>query len=226
MKRIIAIGGGQIEDKETFFIDQEIVSAANKKRPRLLFIPTASNDSEEYTNSIEEIYGKELGCEVETLYLVKGNTPADRARERILNSDIIYVGGGNTEQMLKVWRQYSVDKAMVEAYERGIVLSGLSAGAICWFSTGLGLVNGLYGPHYNMKKMKESFNQLIYSSKTIGIAVEDNCAIDIRDDQYKIIKSKESAKAYRLKRVVNEFIRDELTNTKDYQSINKLLREN
>lgn len=242
MKRIIAIGGGEIKDNETILIDQRVVFAANKKNPKLLFIPTASGEPQGYVNSIQKVYGEQLGCEVKALLLLEGSTSVDEARKMILKSDIIYVGGGNTKRMLEVWKEYSIDEALKEAYARGIVLSGLSAGSICWFNSGhsdsityetgvkspyiqikgLGLIKGLHCPHYNEEDRAEEFEKMVAQTDEIGIAIENNCAIDFCEDEYKIIKSDESAKAFKIYRQGEEIIYRELTNTCEYKKVSEL----
>jgi peptidase E len=93
----------------------------------------------------------------------------ERVREKIFSTDVIYVGGGNTPHMMRIWRRRGVDRLLLSAYKRGTVLSGISAGAICWFESGhsdsmsfynprkweyinvkgLGLIKGIHCPHYN-----------------------------------------------------------------------------
>lgn len=242
MRRIIAIGGGEIRCNETLEIDKEIVSSTQRERPKLLFIPTASNEAQGYIERIEELYGKKLGCHVNTLYLIDSNTTKELARRMILDSDIVYVGGGNTKNMLKVWGKYSVNIVLKEAYKKGVILSGLSAGSICWFESGhsdsctyengvespfvrlkaLGLIQGIHCPHYNEEGRREDFKRMIYSSGEIGIAIENKCAIEFLDDKYRIIKSDEGAKAYKVFRHKDEIIEKELINTNEYEFINAL----
>ena len=136
MGKIVAIGGGELKDLDTLSIDREIVSLTGKKHPTALFIPTASGDAEGYWKTFQGIYGGMLGCKPEVLYLIKENPVKREIEEKILGADLIYVGGGNTMKMLKAWRKKGVDKLLKKAYGQGIVLSGLSAGAICWFAYG------------------------------------------------------------------------------------------
>lgn len=215
-KIIIAIGGGEIKDLETLPIDKEIVKLANKKRPKALFIPTASNDSVEYFNTFKKVYGEILECKTEVLYLIKENPSQKEIREKILNSNIIYVGGGNTKEMIRIWTEKRVDKFLKKAYERGIILSGLSAGAICWFKygcsdsprfsnkkdksliriKGLGLIKATLSPHHIREKNRDKgLDKIMKKTKGIGIALDDNCAIEIIDKRYRIINSKKEAGA-------------------------------
>src|SRR3989344_1314715 len=179
MLRIIAIGGGEIGRPgfpvETTKIDQEIVRLSGKKHPRLLFIPTASSDSQTYLDTVQKHFGQRLGCIITNLLLIKEKPSIKIIRSKILNTDIIYVGGGNTDKMLKIWRRYGIDKIIKQAYRKNIILSGLSAGAICWFKfgstdskssdrsdsytklKGLGLVSLTLSPHH-IREKKRSLN--------------------------------------------------------------------
>ncbi len=178
MQKIVAIGGGEIGRPgfpvETTSIDKEIIFLSGKKRPKLLFIPTASSDSESYFEVVKQHFGKRLGCETDVLYLIKNRQQKNEIEKKILGSDIIYVGGGNTLKMMKIWRKLGVDKMLLKARNKGIVLSGVSAGAICWFSfglsdsllfsnknapmirvRGLNFVQHLFCPHYNFEKKRK-----------------------------------------------------------------------
>ncbi|MGH9703455.1 MAG: Type 1 glutamine amidotransferase-like domain-containing protein, partial [Candidatus Acidiferrales bacterium] len=166
---IVAIGGGNISTRGTAVIDREIIRFSGKKLPRLLFVPTASSDSEIYCEHIHEYFGKFLKCKTDVLRLIADHPSNGQIRKKILSADIIYVGGGNTLKMMRLWRRLGVDNFLRRAYRKGIVLSGISAGAICWFDSGhsdsmsfynprkweyinvkgLGLVKGIHCPHYN-----------------------------------------------------------------------------
>ena len=127
MGKIIAIGGGEIGRPgykiETEIIDKEIIKLSGMKKPKFLFIPTASSDSQGYIKVVEKYFGDRLGCKVDILLL---NKDVDRSEieDKILNSNIIYVGGGNTLKMMKTWRKKGVDKILHKAYKKGIILFG------------------------------------------------------------------------------------------------------
>src|SRR4030043_680356 len=139
--KIVAIGGGEIGRPgypiETTKIDKEIISLTGEKYPRLLFIPTASSDSESYFEVVQKYFGKKLGCKTDILCLIKDKLNKIQIAEKIFNSDIIYVGGGNTANTMRVWKKNELDKILKKAGKKGIILSGLSAGSICWFKYGL-----------------------------------------------------------------------------------------
>ena len=169
MGKLVAIGGGEMAERETLAIDREIVSLTGKDRPNALFIPTASGDSPEYWQSFREVYGQELGCETDVLYLLGVSPTTEELERMILSVDLVYVGGGNTLKMMRRWRKLGVDRVLNEAYRKGVVLSGLNAGCICWFSwghsdsmafyrsdswryirvRGMGLIDALVCPHFD-----------------------------------------------------------------------------
>jgi len=246
MGKIVAIGGGEIGrpgySVETTKIDKEIIKLSGKKHPKLLFLPTASEDSESYFKVVKKHFGKNLECKVDVLYLIKEKYNKKKIENKILNSDIIYVGGGNTEKMLKVWKKFGVDNILKKAYERNKpVLSGVSAGAICWFrygnsdsrlkSTGkmikikgLNFINSLYCPHYNAeRKRKYSIKKMMKTTPEIGIAVDNCCAIEIVDDNYRILSSKKNANAYKIYWDKGKFYQKKIKKNKEYSPIQHLL---
>jgi len=239
MGKIVAIGGGELRLNETIQIDKYIVDFSETSNPRLLFIPTASGDSQAYIETVKRIYGEQLGCIVDTLLLTGSGITENEIKQKILFSDIIYVGGGNTMRMMEIWRENKVDKCLKEAYENNIVLSGLSAGSICWFqkghsecrnpdgcldytqAPGIGLISAIHCPHYN-ERGREEFDDMMEKEEIPGIAIENNCAIVIKDDMYKIIKADSSSKAYLLKNHDGEVLKRELT-SQNFTSLSDIL---
>jgi dipeptidase E len=215
MSTIVAIGGGELKDLDTLLIDRAIVKLVHKKHPKALFIPTASNNSVGYYETFQNVYGAKLGCETDALYLIKEKLSKKEIEHKILSADIIYVGGGNTLRMLRIWRKYGVDVLLHKAYDQGIILSGLSAGAICWFRYGssdsrrfmkngeqseylmrvsaLGLVPLTLSPHHiREKKLRESgMKEIMKRTPGVALALDDNSAILIQDDRYEVLKSKQ-----------------------------------
>ncbi|MEK7586206.1 MAG: Type 1 glutamine amidotransferase-like domain-containing protein [Patescibacteria group bacterium] len=249
MRRIIAIGGGEIgrpgTSIETLFIDKETIKLTGKKNPKLLFIPTASSDSSSYAKVVSGYFGDKLGCKVSTLYLINKKHTNKELRRKILNTDIIYVGGGNTKKMLLVWKKNNLYKILQEAYNKGVVLSGLSAGAICWFKygnsdsmsfykknspyirvSGLNLVNMLLCPHYDIEKGRRlSLKKMMSKTSGTAIALENCSAIEIIDDQYRIISSKKKANAYKAFWLNGKYINKALTKTQKFKPIDELFRK-
>jgi dipeptidase E len=103
--KIVAIGGGEMKLGETTEIDREIIRLTGKTYPRLLFLPTASNDAVTYYDSVKQHFGKELGCQTDVLYLINDTPSLKEIEKKILGADAVYVGGGNTEKMMRVWRK-------------------------------------------------------------------------------------------------------------------------
>jgi dipeptidase E len=246
-KTIVAIGGGDIRTRGTAAIDREIIRLSNKKNPKLLFIPTASSDSEIYWKHVQDYFGKFLECKTDVLFLIKEQPSKEQIRSKILSADIIYVGGGNTLLMMRLWRRLGVDKLLVSAYENGTVLSGISAGSICWFDSGhsdsmsfyhpqkwkyinvkgLGLINGIHCPHYNGMTRgiprRKHFRDMIRKTGGIGIAIENNCAIEFLDGRlYRVIRSKSYSRAYRVYKNGGEVIAEQIRQQKQLASVDSL----
>ncbi len=148
--------------------------------------------------------------------------------------------------MMTIWRKIGFDKVLKKAYEKGIVLSGLSAGSICWFKygnsdsrkftsnskqlikvTGLGLIDALHCPHYDTEKHRQSDlkRMMKTTSKLISIAIDDCCAIEIIDNQYKIIKSKKSAKAYKIFWKKGKYFKEEIISKNEFEDLIKILKK-
>src|SRR3989344_4848248 len=117
-------------------IDREIIRLTGKKRPRVLFIPTASSDSDGYFETVQKHFGRRLGCKVDALRVINEKLPRAEIERKVMSSDIVYVGGGNTLKMIRAWKSCGLDTILKKAWNKGIVLSGLSAGSICWFRSG------------------------------------------------------------------------------------------
>jgi dipeptidase E len=227
MSSIIAIGGGSIDSGETLPIDREIVEEAGKDEPKALFLPTASEDSSGYIEAFHETYENRLGCEVDVLNLTKKNYTEEEIKEKITDSDFVYVGGGNTKEMLEVWREKNVDTYLKQAYNTGTTMSGLSAGAICWFESGhsdsesyeeddnwdfikvegLNLIkNVIFCPHYHQENREASFEEMMYDNPEMtGLVVDNNAAVKVKGENLKVLKSKEEGKAYITEIVEGEF---------------------
>ncbi|VVB77582.1 Peptidase E [uncultured archaeon] len=247
MGKIIAIGGGELKDLDTFSIDSEIVKLTGKKNPKALFIPTASSDAEGYCETFRQIYGDKLGCNIDVLKLVNETPSKEEIKGKILGSDLIYVGGGNTKTMLEIWKKYGVDKLLSQAYEKGIVLSGLSAGAICWFKygcsdsprfndpkdksviriNGLGIVNLTLSPHHIREEYRDQgLVKIMKTTPGVGIGLDDNCALEIVDGTYRFIRSKENVGAKKVFYKNDKPICNKVEAGNDFFPINNLIKKN
>jgi dipeptidase E len=248
-RTIVAIGGGEIRTRGTVAIDREIIRLSHKKNPRLLFIPTASSDSERYWKHVQEYFGKFLKCRTDVLFLIREQPSKEQIRRKISMADIIYVGGGNTLMMMRLWRHLGVDNLLVSAYENGTVLSGISAGSICWFDSGhsdsmsfynprkwkyinvrgLELIKAIHCPHYNGMTRgvprRKHFRDMIRKTGGIGIALENNCAIEFIDSRlYKVISSKSNARAYRVYKSGGEVVAEQIRQEQQLAPVKSLIR--
>lgn len=223
MKRIVLIGGGDIGRGNTLYetkeIDEEIIKMTNKENPNFLFIGLASSYSDSYYDTIKKIY-KELGCN--TSYLKKKNiiNNPDITKNKILNADIIYIGGGDSIKLINEIKEYKIDTLLEEALNKKTVLVGISAGAILLskegfsdslilrgesdkysFLEGLNLVNINICPHYSLEKsiqLKEQINNReIY-------CLENSTALKIEDDSITIIKANPNNNIYLISKTKEE----------------------
>ena len=198
-KYIIAIGGGEIKNKTTLKIDEFVANLAKthagEKRANALFFGTASHDSMPYFNSFRKTYTSVFDIKAEVGLLVYGEMDMQKITDKIAAADCIYVGGGDTVFMLDLWKEKGVDKLLIDAYNQGKIICGLSAGAICWFSDmytdyeimrrqsssyslhkGLGIIGGLITPHFDERE--KDFTEIFVKSEfDSAYAVENDAAI-------------------------------------------------
>lgn len=210
-KQIICMGGGgfSMEPKNPL-LDLYILGQSPKKKPRVCFVGTASGDSLGYIDRFLKSF-KKLNCEPSYLSLFK--PPKGNLESFVLEKDIIYVGGGNTRNLLLLWKEWGLDRILKKAWERGVVLSGLSAGSICWFEEGvtdsisgrlttlkcLGFLKGSNCPHYDGEKERRfSYHRLLKSKKIKnGCAADDGVAFHfIGDSLARVVSSRPKARAY------------------------------
>jgi dipeptidase E len=211
-QQIIAIGGGGFyRDSENLALERYIVGQTKTERPRVLFVPTASGEPDNYIASFYAAFLK-LDCRPTVLTLFK-RTP--EVRSLLLNQDVIYVGGGNTKSMLALWREWGIVEDLREAWQGGIVLAGVSAGAICWFEQGLtdsfagelralpglGFIPGSCCPHYDSEAQRRpAYHRLIAGGEIAsGIALEDWTAAHFRgSERFCVVSGRAGARAYSL----------------------------
>lgn len=214
MRQIIAMGGGGFSmEPENLLLDQYILTQAKKESPNICFVPTASGDQDNYVERFYKAFNTKQ-CRANHLSLFDSNF--EDLEKYVFEQDIIYVGGGNTRNMLLLWKEWGLDNALRKAYENGTILAGLSAGSICWFEEGLtnpknaplykldclGFLKGSNCPHYDGdSKRRPSYHQLISNGKMIeGYAVDDGVALHFIDESlFKTVSSRPKAKAYYVK---------------------------
>lgn len=225
MRQIIAMGGGGFSmEPDNLLLDQYILAQVNKDSPKVCFVPTASGDQANYIERFYKAFHT-LSCEPTHLSLFEPNF--SDMENFILDQDIIYVGGGNTRNMLLLWKEWGLDTILKKAYEKGIILTGLSAGSICWFEEGLtdplnaplykldclGLLRGSNCPHYDGEnKRRPSYHQLILEGKIKeGFGVDDGVALHfVNETLSKTVSSRPKAKSYFVKSLDHQIVEEEM----------------
>lgn len=198
-------------------LDLFLLSLSTNPKPKILFLGQASGDAKEYGERFINCYA-ELGAEPSHLNLFR---PPSRNLEKIIfDQDIIFVGGGNTFNMLALWRAWGLDIILKDAYRNGIILSGISAGAICWFEYGLtdsfgegyealpclGLLKGSCCPHYDGEADRQSRYQELINKNAMpeGLALDDGAAALFINEKFdRVITSSPSKKIYQIKKGPN-----------------------
>lgn len=211
-RQIVALGGGGFsEDPAGAALDDYVLDASGADLPRVCFLPTAGGDNSSYVVKFYAAFG---GGHCVPTHLGLFNRTVDDLRGVLLAQDVIYVGGGNTANLLAVWRAHGVDRVLREAWERGIVLAGLCAGSMCWFESGitasfgtrmtpleggLGLLPGSNCPHYGQRR--EAYLQAMRTGMAGGVSAEDGVALHFVDRRLAaVVASREGPRAYRVGR--------------------------
>ncbi len=258
-RKIVAIGGGQTGKKidgirvgyETSAMDQEIVKLTDKENPHFLFIAHSQKDLEAqmgYFNGMKELYEEYYHCECRTLISIDLDD-YEKAKEYTEWADIIYEGGGDTMSMIALWKRTGFDQLLREAWTKGTVMCGVSAGANCWFdacSTDslriqkndptlpltscdcLGFITGFFVPHCDEPGRIESSKEILKENGMVGIFVSNCAALEIVDDKYRLITTDASAygiSSYALKVYwkEGECIEEPISISSEFKDIEELL---
>lgn len=257
-KKIVAIGGGKNgrikldgkrEPYETMPMDQEIIKLTDKEHPHFLFMAHAQllENQEGYFQCMVDIYNKRFGCSCKHLKS-SDLSNKEKVQELIEWADIIYEGGGNTLDMIKLWKNTGFDIILKNAWENGKVMCGVSAGANCWFSECssdslkilygddqpligmecLGFIDGFFVPHCDAPGRYESVKELLKNKDIVGISMSNCAALEIIDDKYRIITSDASnhgIEAYGLKTYWkdNSYIEEKLDTSPEFKDLRELL---
>ena len=213
--QIVAMGGGGFSmEPDNPALDHFVLTLARRENPSVCFLATAAGDAESYIDSFYAAFRK-LPCRPTHVPLF-ARTPD--LKTVLLEQDVIYVGGGNTKSMLAVWREWEVPDVLRRAWESGTVLAGVSAGAICWFETGvtdswgsglnplpcLGFLPGACCPHYNGEVERRPAVHRLIEQGTIAtaLALDDGAAAHfVNGTLANIVSSRPDARAYRVERV-------------------------
>ena len=187
-KKIISVGGGGFTHESDKSLDEFVLSQSEVKNIKIGFLATASKDDKKKINRFYNRFEK-LNLQLSHYNLC---TEVKNFSEWILNKDIIYIGGGNTSYMLNVWRENNLSRYFKRAYEKGIILSGVSAGAVCWFDwilsdslgsilkpiKGINLISGSCTPHSSIAERINQFELNIKNTRLPpGIAIDDGVAV-------------------------------------------------
>jgi len=205
-KILVAMGGGEIKSKTTLKMDEFVANEAKARaalqgrRANGLFMGTASHDSMPYFNSFRKIYTSVYDIKAEVGLSVYGEMTADKIKDKIAAADFVYVGGGDTLFLLNHWKEKGIADMMIDAYNGGKLITGLSAGAVCWFEKaysdydikpgevgeykileGLGLIKGVMCPHYDERpefdEVAKQFPLCYAAENDAAIVFEDGVAV-------------------------------------------------
>ena len=193
---------------------RHVLSLTGSERPRVLHVPTATGDSAEQILAFYDRCGG-LG---DLAHLRFHPWPPAGLRELVLAQDAISVGGGNTANMLAVWRVHGVDRALRAAWEAGVVLAGMSAGSICWFESGttdsfgpelrpihdaLGFLSGSNCPHYDSEPGRRPLYQRLVATGALpaGYAATDHAGLVFAGTELReVVLGRPGAGAWRVER--------------------------
>jgi len=210
-KQIVAMGGGSFSaEPEGSRLDAYVLALSGQPRPKICFLPTASGDAAVYITKFYEAFGERA----QATHLGLFGRPRPDMAAVLTGQDIIYVGGGNTANMLAVWRVHGVDRMLREAWEHGVILTGVSAGMICWFEAGvtdsfgplaalrdgLGFLPGSACPHYDGEKdRRPTYHGLVRAGFPAGYAADDGAALHFVDTRLQVcVASRPTAGVYRV----------------------------
>lgn len=227
MRQIIALGGGGFSmEPDNPLLDLYILEQSKKQNPKVCFVPTASGDSDNY---ISRFYKSFNGHKCVPSHLSLFEPPSSDLEDYVLEKDIIYVGGGNTKNLLALWREWGLDGILKRAWQQGRIMAGISAGSICWFEAGvsdsfggelkplnsLGFLKGSNCPHYDGEAERRPVFQSLVSSQILpgGYAADDGAALHFIDEEfYQAVSSRPEAKGYRVQ-VIEGALQEEALQT-------------
>jgi dipeptidase E len=225
-RTIFAMGGGGFTmEPANPLLDDYVLSLAHAPRPRLLFLPTASGDT---TGQINAFYARFGGrsCEAQHLSLFRLDELRRPLAETVLDQDVVYAGGGSLRNLLALWRAHGLDGLLVQAWRRGTVLAGLSAGAMCWFQggvtrsdgapaplAGLGLLQGSLTVHADGEPERLPVWLEAVRSGVLpgGWALDDGVGLLFRGERMtRIVSSRPGGGAQRVDAIAGELVRARL----------------
>jgi peptidase E len=227
LRQIIVVGGGGFSDEpDNPLLDLYIIAQSKKQKPKICFLPTAGADPDDYIQRFYKAYEK-FPCVPSHLALTRDKMTLKMIESFILTQDIIFAGGGNPNFLMKVWRETGMDKILKKAWKKGIILSGMSAGAMCWFQdaftnlrndteyrkvNAMGLLKGSFCPHYHRPELIEVYDKMISKGLVSnGFGVEDGTALHFMGTKlYKVVSSRSGSKAYKIRKRFGKIISETL----------------
>ena len=209
-KHIVAIGGGGFgRDNRSCLIEKYILNLSGKTKPRICFLPTATGDNDTYIVRFYSIFSR-LNCIPSHIDFFKRTTCIEN---HIKEQDVVFVGGGNTKSMLAIWNDWGMSDLLNNAYNDGVIMSGVSAGAICWFTSGitdswenelrllpcLDFITGTCCPHYDEEPSRIPYVKkiLLEEKVTNCISIEGGSAMHFIDGKpFKNVSFKKNKNTY------------------------------
>jgi dipeptidase E len=225
-RQIFAMGGGGFTmEPSNPLLDDFVLSLTRAGEPRVLFLPTASGDTTAQINAFQARFADRL-CVAEHLSLFRLRDAKRPLAEIVLDQDIIYVGGGSMRNLLAIWRAHGLDRLLAQAWQRGTVLAGLSAGAMCWFEggvsrssgppeaiAGLGLLEGSLTVHTDGEPERLPVYLASVRDGTLpgGWALDDGVGLLFAGQRLqRVVSSRPGAGAQRVDQVAGELVRARL----------------
>ncbi len=212
-RKIVAFGGGSNANMINY-----VATLTGKERPRICYLPTAAADS---PYAILNWYRKVAELNIIPLVqemFISSYSQKDSFEDILLSMDAIVVSGGNTLNMMAIWKAQGIDKILFDAWNKGIVLSGGSAGSLCWFEEGttdsrpkeltkiecLGFIKGSHSPHYDAEEQRRPTYHKLISEESLkpGYAIDNSAAIYFEDNEVKkVVSTRKGPSAYYVEKI-------------------------
>jgi dipeptidase E len=209
-RQILAMGGGGFSmEAGNALLDEHVLALTTAERPRVCFLPTASGDADHYIVRFYRAFPAGR-CEPSHISLFRRDGGATDIAAHLLAQDVIYVGGGSVISLLGAWAAHGIDLMLRAAWEAGVVMTGLSAGSLCWFSggvtafhgdtkpvRGLGLLPWSNAVHYDDERRRHAFRAAVADGMAPGYGTGDGAALHfVGAELARVVGSRPHARAY------------------------------